>query len=444
MVNRYALFMIGCLVIPCLYSPAFAQPAVCDFLASSPLDSTRPPGVQGNEFEAIVVEKALPACKQALIEQSTNARFKFQLARVLKKAKQDINVQITLLTDAAKAGHWAAADALGTIYLNGDGVPRDAALAYNWYLRAAEGNFSSSMRQVALMLKAGYGVSQDIVASTRWAQRAALSGDARSMADFGEALHNGDGVTENSSEAALWLQKSAEAGDPNGMRLWGDALENGWGVNRDIVRGAAWRRKAADTGDPQSMYEYGRKLRYANDAREGFEWTRRAAEQKYAPAMFRLARLFEKGEGIEQDTNAANEWYKKATEYGNVMAMISLGLNLERGLGVERNLKLAAAMFCSAARAGSADGAAHFARIEIMITAKKGTPIIILHADTPCQKTFELSPSKQGEIQIPPEIYDVVLKRYFGGDGKLPLVAMEVAGKLYRNELTCPRQIGPV
>ncbi len=77
-----------------------------------------------------------------------------------------------------------------------------------------------------------------------------------------------------------------------------------------------------------------------------------AAERGLPVAMFRLARMYDRGLGVERDLAKAAHWYTKASDNGNVTAMASLGTLYEFGHGVDKNLVRALRLYRLAAEEG--------------------------------------------------------------------------------------------
>ena len=63
-------------------------------------------------------------------------------------------------------------------------------------------------------------------------------------------------------------------------------------------------------------------------------WWRKAAEQGYADAQFRLGLAYGSGEGVAMDKRGAVRWYRKAAEQGHAKAQTNLGYAYDNGGGV--------------------------------------------------------------------------------------------------------------
>lgn len=101
-------------------------------------------------------------------------------------------------------------------------------------------------------------------------------------------------------------------------------------------------------------YEHALQLIAAHDA-QGLLLLRRAAHEGFAPAQYRLAKLYETGDGVAADLATARRWTQRAADAGNVRAMHDLGVYYARGDGGERNEAAAFRWFRQAAEFGIAD-----------------------------------------------------------------------------------------
>lgn len=134
------------------------------------------------------------------------------------------------------------------------------------------------------------------------------------------------------------------------------------------------REKKADPKTPQEMYEYAKALLKPNiegdasDFAGALQWTRRAAEQNWLPAVLDMGTLYMYGgRGVKQDAETARMWYNKAVELGSKEAHWFLGvLDYESAHNIESALK----HWQIAAEAGIADAQYRLGRI---LSQKKET-----------------------------------------------------------------------
>ena len=79
-----------------------------------------------------------------------------------------------------------------------------------------------------------------------------------------------------------------------------------------------------------------------------------AAKAGFPPAMFALARAYDRGRGVAKDLTLAARWYERAAEKGHTGAMSALGTMREFGDGTTANLADALRLYRLAADAGDA------------------------------------------------------------------------------------------
>jgi len=113
---------------------------------------------------------------------------------------------------------------------------------------------------------------------------------------------------------------------------------------------------AATAGDPVAQFQLG--LSYLEQGRtdEGVSLIRKSANQNQPAAQYRLAKLYEIGEGVTQDSEMARQLTERAARNGNRIAMHDLALYYAEGRGgVDADLPIAANWFEKAAERGVVD-----------------------------------------------------------------------------------------
>jgi len=98
----------------------------------------------------------------------------------------------------------------------GDGVKQDDAVAFEWYLKAAEGGHVAAMRNLAGMFGSGRGTTEDQEAAGRWFKAAAEGGDAQGQYAYGHWY------VQDTVEKIEWLQKAAQQGHKEAIALLGE------------------------------------------------------------------------------------------------------------------------------------------------------------------------------------------------------------------------------
>ncbi|MBL8531554.1 MAG: SEL1-like repeat protein, partial [Hyphomonadaceae bacterium] len=113
--------------------------------------------------------------------------------------------------------------------------------------------------------------------------------------------------------------------------------------------------QAAQGGDMVALYELGLQRISAGRAQEGVTLLRRAADRGLAMAQYRMAKLYERGEGVPADLAQARQWTERAAAGGNRRAMHDLGVYFARGEGAPLDEAAAFRWFRQAAELGVAD-----------------------------------------------------------------------------------------
>lgn len=97
----------------------------------------------------------------------------------------------------------------------GDGVKQDDSVAFEWYLKAAEGGHVAAMRNLAGMYGSGRGTDEDQEQAARWFKAAAEGGDAQGQYAYG------NWYVQDQGEKVEWLRKAALQGHKEAIALLG-------------------------------------------------------------------------------------------------------------------------------------------------------------------------------------------------------------------------------
>ncbi|KAI9209236.1 uncharacterized protein BJ171DRAFT_454213 [Polychytrium aggregatum] len=103
-----------------------------------------------------------------------------------------------------------------------------------------------------------------------------------------------------------------------------------------------------------------RPLRVEAKSRRVFDLLETAANSSHPMAQFHLAKCYQNGHGVDQDSTKAVELYCSLANRGILQAQISLGRCYDSGLGVEQDSTAASKWYSKAAHQGNGDGSLHF------------------------------------------------------------------------------------
>lgn len=157
-----------------------------------------------------------------------------------------------------------------------------------------------------------------------WSLAQQTEGDVERCCDLGDMYKNGHGVAQDLQAAEHWYRQAAERGDPRGQWALGLCLyelDGDAGRNDEAL---AWMRLAAAQGEPFLQCWLGDFYRMNEQRAEAMHWYRQAALQDDKEGQFKLATMFEEGEGITQDDDQAAFWYLKAARQGHAEAQWQL------------------------------------------------------------------------------------------------------------------------
>ena len=98
---------------------------------------------------------------------------------------------------------------LGARYVNGQGVPQDAAAAAGWFRKSAEQGHARAQFGLGVMYTNGEGVAQDYVQAHKWFDLGAVSGhaDAVKYRDIVAAKMTPAQIAEAQRLASAWSAK---------------------------------------------------------------------------------------------------------------------------------------------------------------------------------------------------------------------------------------------
>jgi TPR repeat protein len=184
----------------------------CDAAAASPTDPMRPAGIAGVTLNDIDAKTALAACEAALAAHPDNPRLMWELGRVFG-AMGNSQKSHALYENAAAKGYADAEWAVGVLYSNGQGMPKDIREAVRWERLAADQGHAMARTFMGLAYLDGIGgLPQSNGEAVRYLKLAADQGDADGQYNLGTLYEEGRGVEQDERMAIYWYQKAAAQG----------------------------------------------------------------------------------------------------------------------------------------------------------------------------------------------------------------------------------------
>lgn len=150
----------------------------------------------------------------------------------------DLLVAMEVLERASNAGHLKAMVLLGDIL---DRAERDEE-AVKWYRAAAEKQYDEGMINLALMYANGEGVPKDEAMAMTWLEKAASAGSPRAMFILSNAHRMGEmGNRIDYDKAFDWLAKATESSYLPAVRQMGEVYRKGLlGFDPDAELAKEW------------------------------------------------------------------------------------------------------------------------------------------------------------------------------------------------------------
>ena len=257
---------------------------------------------------------------------------------------------------AAQKGDANAQGYIGYCYLNGDGVPKNEKLAFEWTTKSAVQGNSAAQHILGWMFYSGTGTPQNYLKAFEWFTKAAEQGSADGQYAIGNMLIYAEGVARNEKQGFEWMKKAAMNGCVDAQSHLGELYYNGLATSKDLSKSFEWRMKAAEQGHAYSQLCIGQMYCTGEgtpkDEKRGFEWIRNSAIQGYADAEFLLGRMLLEGIGTQKNILTAIEWITKSAEKENIFAQTYLGKLYLDGEYVSKDTKKAFELFLRSAQQG--------------------------------------------------------------------------------------------
>ena len=127
--------------------------------------------------------------------------------------KKDYATALRLYRMLADQNNAAAQHMLGSMYLLGEGTPRNDAESLKWFRRAADQGNIQALVSLALAYREGSGgVQRDLAEAAKLFSRAAEQGYRPAQSVLGHIYQHGQGVPQNLVRAHMWFSLAAAGG----------------------------------------------------------------------------------------------------------------------------------------------------------------------------------------------------------------------------------------
>mmetsp|Transcript_71113 Transcript_71113/g.197530 ORF Transcript_71113/g.197530 Transcript_71113/m.197530 type:complete len:426 (-) Transcript_71113:198-1475(-) len=266
------------------------------------------------------------------------------------------------LQEGAESGDLESQFLLGRMYLEGDGMERNASEAAEWFTKAADAGLAGAQYNLGMMYLMGDGVEENGRKGAYWLEKAAIGEVPLAQYFFGQMLLQGELVESDMVRATDLLKAAAESGIADAQYVLGTILLNTPPDSTEEKQWAAhWLNKAAEQDDPRAKFQIGRMFLFGvgmeKDPAKAANWVSSAASQGYRDAQYMMGSMLLEGIGVEKNQEWAAYWFQEAADQGQVDAMYNLALMFESGDGVEQDQEEARKWFRMAAMEGDEQAA---------------------------------------------------------------------------------------
>lgn len=127
---------------------------------------------------------------------------------------------LNLWKEAANQGEPPAMYNLGLMYRKGCGVDQNNFIAFEWYLKAANGGHAVAQNNLAYMYQNGdeLGTPASLTEAAKWYKAAADQEFADASYNLGVMFKTGQGVKQSDEDACDWFQKAMCFGSTDAIR----------------------------------------------------------------------------------------------------------------------------------------------------------------------------------------------------------------------------------
>jgi len=223
----------------------------------------------------------------------------------------------------AEQGDAKAQFALGVMYEDGRGVPKDEQQAVFWFRKAAEQGDASAQSSLGFRYAQGQGVPKDEQQAIFWSRKAAEQGDADAQYHLGVMYRNGRGVPKDEQQAVFWYRRAAERGDASAQNNLGLMYAQGQGVPKDEQQAYFWWLLASAKGNSNAVKN-----------RDRVEKILTPEQRASAQAA---ARDWKPGTAISSTDAGVNPDSKNSAISNNGPDATGSGMRISRGLAITNN-----------------------------------------------------------------------------------------------------------
>ena len=205
--------------------------------------------------------------------------------------------------------------------MEGRGVPRDPARAFETMSRLAEDGNAQAMHSLGVWTLQGRGAPADTAGAIALFRRSSRAGYPVATFALGEITYGGlFGVARDSLVGVELIRRAADARSADAILWIAFAHYNGDRLPKDWPQARAEFKRAMEVGDVRGMAAYGEMLLDGQGGpagAEGLRHLRAAAAGGLGTAALTLAMIYRDGiRLVAADRDEARRWFARARELG--------------------------------------------------------------------------------------------------------------------------------
>ncbi len=247
---------------------------------------------------------------------------------------KNLNQAFKLFLLAATKGHQLAQQMIIEMYKNKQIVKQNHKEAFDYFLSIAKQGNLIAQQIIIEMYRNGQGIARNFKKSLAWGEITTLhqkanNNDANSQYQLGlhylsKEKQNDCYFITNPDKAFCYLLSAAMQGHTNAQQKVAQMYETGQGTTKDLNQARNWNwlfeiHQSANNGDVMAQHDIANKVYLSGfkhkgttyivkDEAKAYDYILLAARNGYLPAQQQLAKMYETGQGVEQNSHRAEKW----------------------------------------------------------------------------------------------------------------------------------------
>ncbi|HRI63110.1 MAG TPA: serine/threonine-protein kinase, partial [Polyangium sp.] len=270
-------------------------------------------------------------------------------------------------TKQCERNHAGSCFALGMMYANGAGIPRDDVRGTVYFKLACDHGHMIACHTLGQMREKGKGGAVDFAEAARLYTLSCNGGDAQSCNAIARMYDDGMGMPKDDVRAAEFFRKSCDRGYSTGCANLGNSFQQGLGVPVNVSEARKLYEKGCDGGSVAACGNLGSLYMDGIDVKQDDERAaslyRKACDGGYGFGCAGLGMLQEQGRTMPKDDAQAAALYKRGCDMADVGSCANLGLMVLDGRGVTKDEGRARVLFQQACEGKHSLGCMEFGRM---------------------------------------------------------------------------------